>query len=598
MSRSEITSNLPVEITERIKNIDNIYKIVNTKLTPISKSYPMISSDAPRCEIYFPNDAILNFSNAILEADILFNHRGNAAAGSANNYVQSIYPPRFGLASLIQEFNVYLNGQTISKTSQYAYIHNWIKDWLQTFDVEVIDNGLNTVEDPSKLYSYQNAGTMAGRVVPRRGFPSSAVTVGGTNVGDADINTRLKNKYHMNLSESIGFFGESSSKIINTAMMGELKLEIIFTSQIASCILGSAVPVDTPIYAQVANTFENQNNLDVTTVEAGDIAADASSLARKMQRRANIQQYTANFTTGDTGIPTVGSSNAAFNSRDTTANIAAETQIFSISNIVLHIEALQFKTRDYYDVMNKLVDSGNYRYHFKKYVIYNDTATTSRQIDYRMIVNSECVNYVLATFRPNGYATLSNPINTLISPCAAGHTGAYQATIDNQIAAALPYTFNNSKFFIRNGQRISRLGFKVDDVQFEARTNQEMYIDNLRHWRNYVPGEPTRPYKGLKNIHDFTNCFYTGILSFETKSDDDTKWVYPLRGFNTNGKQIAISVYSEVDAAYQYTAQAGVNSRGFSTIDLDPTSAAVPTFLVCTTNYLVFNGRRNVDLKY
>ena len=597
MSRAELSSNLPVEITERIKNIDNIYKIVNTKLTPINKSYPLLSSDAPRAEIYFPNDAILNLTNAIIEAEIKFNHNGNTNGG-ANNYVQSVYPPRYGLASLIQELNIYLNGQTISKTSQYAYIHNWIKDWLQTFDVEVIDNGLNTVEDPSKLYSYQNAGTMAGRVVPRRGFPASAVTVGGTNVGDADINTRLKNKYHMNLSESIGFFGESSSKIINTAMMGELKLEIIFTSQIASCILGSAVPVDTPIYAQVANTFENQNNLDVTTVEAGDIAADASSLARKMQRRANIQQYTANFTTGDTGIPTVGNANASYSAQQTAADIDAETQIFSISNIVLHIEALQFKTRDYYDVMNKLVDSGNYRYHFKKYVIYNDTATTSRQIDYRMIVNSECVNYVLATFRPNGYATLSNPINTLISPCAAGHTGAYQATIDNQIAAALPYTFNNSKFFIRNGQRISRLGFKVDDVQFEARTNQEMYIDNLRHWRNYVPGEPTRPYKGLKNIHDFTNCFYTGILSFETKSDDDTKWVYPLRGFNTNGKQIAISVYSEVDSAYQYTAQAGVNSRGFSTIDLDPTSAAVPTFLVCTTNYLVFNGRRNVDLKY
>ena len=48
MSRSELSSNLPVEITERIKNIDNIYKIVNTKLTPISKSYPLVSSDAPR----------------------------------------------------------------------------------------------------------------------------------------------------------------------------------------------------------------------------------------------------------------------------------------------------------------------------------------------------------------------------------------------------------------------------------------------------------------------------------------------------------------------------------------------------------------------
>ena len=46
----------------------------------------------------------------------------------------------------------------------------------------------------------------------------------------------------MNLSELLGFFGESSSKIINTTMIGEIKLEIIFTSQVGTCILGSAVP--------------------------------------------------------------------------------------------------------------------------------------------------------------------------------------------------------------------------------------------------------------------------------------------------------------------------------------------------------------------
>ena len=439
---------------------------------------------------------------------------------------------------------------------------------------------------------------MKGYVVPRRGFPAS------NNAANLDINARLKNIYHMNLSESVGFFGEASSKIINTAMLGELKLEIIFTSQIASCILGSAVPAATPVYAQVASTFEDQNNTTTTILvnDTTDISANALSATTKLQRRINIQKFTANFTTGDAGIPTPGNADASFNSVGTAAAVAADaTQIYSISNVVLHIEAFQFKTRDYYDVMNKLVESGNYRYHFKKYVLYNDAPTTSRQMDYRMIVNSECVNYILATFRPSGFATISNPVNTLISPVSVGHTGVYQATIDNQIAAGLPYTFNNSKFFIRNGQRIGRLGFKVDDTLFEPRNNQEMYIDNLRHWRNYIPGVETRPYKGLKNVYDFTNCFYTGILSFETKSDDDMKWVYPLRGLNTNGKQIAISAFTEVDntpVADLYTAQTGDNSRGFSSIDLEPGNAATPTFLVCTTNYLVLNGRRNVDLKY
>ncbi len=35
------------------------------------------------------------------------------------------------------------------------------------------------------------------------------------------------------------------------------------------------------------------------------------------------------------------------------------------------------------------------------------------------------------------------------------------------------------------------------------------------------------------NIEFNLNCFYTGILSFEHKSDDDMKFVYPLRGLNT-----------------------------------------------------------------
>jgi hypothetical protein len=503
---------------------------------------------------------------------------------------------------VIQELNVYLNGQTISKTSQYAYIHNWVRDWVQNFDVEVIDNGLNIVDDPSKLYSYQTGTNsfLKGYVVPRRGFPASSVDISD---GDVNINARLRNKYHMNLSESVGFFGESSSKIINTAMLGELKLEIIFTSQIASCILGSSVPTATPIYRQNANLFENQNNVPETTLAADttDISSNALSATTKLFRRVNIQRFTSNFTTGDCGVPTSGNFDTSYNSVQTGGAIAAETPLYYISNIILHIEALQFKTKDYYDVMNKLVDSGNYRYHFKRYVLYSDAATTSRQIDYRMVVNSECLNYVLATFRPAGHDVLSNPVNTLISPCSAGHTGSYQATIDNQIAAGLPYTFNNSEFFIRNGQRISRLGFKVDETPFEPRTNQEMYMDNLRHWRNYIPGVETRPYKGLKNIYDFINCFYTGILSMEIKSDDDVKWVYPLRGLNTNGKQISISVSTEVEntpVADAYTAQAGNNSRGFSDVDLSPGQAATPTFLVCTTNYLVLNGRRNVDIRY
>ena len=598
MSRASYANTLPIEIVERIRNIEDIYKIEHIKLVPVNKSYPLISSESPRTEIYFPNDATLNFKNAILEAEIKFNHRGNTSNQCVDNYVQSVYPPRYGLASLIQEFSVFINGDTSISIKQYNYIHNWIKDWLNTFDVE-INNGINDCKDPSILYSKikGDGSSMSGRIVPRRGYPAS---VWNDDAPNNDINARLLNKYHMNLSDSIGFFGEGSCGILNTAVIGEIKLEIVWTSQIACCILGSDVPATTPVFTQVANTIDNEllsaGLIPPTT--AGDANTAATAANTSFTRLQNIEKYTAGFTTGDTGIPTAGNSNAAFATFANNGAIPADaTLTYSISNIVLHIQTLQFKTSDYYDTINRLVDSGAFRYHFKRYVLNSDVATTSRAIDYRVTCNSECLNYVLCSFRPGNYNTLGNAVNTLISPLSVGHTGSAQATFKNQVLMGLPYTFNQSRFFIRNGQKISKLTWKIDETEFIGRNNQEMYIDNLKHWRNYLPGQLTKPHEGLKNVHDFENCYYTGILSFEVKSDDDVKYVYPLRGLNTNGKSIAISVHTEVEDI-NYTPQTGTNSSGFSNIDLQPDSPAIPVILICTTARMDLLEKNNIKVSY
>lgn len=623
--RSQYPSVLPVQITERIKNIDNVYKINNIKLTPINKSYPLISTEAPRCEIYFPSDSVLNLDNAILQANITFNHLGNAVATAPNNYVQGIYAPRYGLASLIQEMNVYINGIQASSTKQYNFIHNWIRDWVTSFDVE-INEGLNDNRDPSILYTRPNGGGMSGYIVPRRGFP---VCVWNDNAANNDTNARQRMDYHLNLSDSVGFFAEGSSKILNTAILGEVKLELVFSSQISTCIAGSAVaPVtaDTGffghIYPNNANFLRSTLNIGTET-KGTDVAGTTTA---QLFARTNVETGTGGVIFGDTGIPTLGATDAdragalvAGAGANQTALIAAEPQQFSIRDIVLHMEALQFKTSDYYDIMNRLVDSGAYKYHFKRYVIQNDASTTSRLIDYRLVVNSECVNYVLATFRPNGYDTLSNPVNSQISASCIGHCGSQNSTHQNQVKAGLPYTFNNSKFFVRNGMLVGKVAWRVDETFMEARTKQELYIDNLRHWRYYLNGTQTKPHIGLKNYWDFVNTYFTAILSFETKSDDDVVSVYNLRGLNTNGKSIAITCSTETETNF-YTAQNTgaeivvlgaanvpastntltypINMRGFSQINLDPTGAAIPTFLVCTTTTLELKGRREIDIKY
>ncbi len=119
-----------------------------------------------------------------------------------------------------------------------------------------MNDGLNEVQDPSIIYQRPSGGNMDGRVVPRRGFPPSNFV--NTAVGQDDINCRSESVYHMNLGDSIGFFGEGSSKILNTAILGEIKLEIVWSSQIASCILGSSVPAIVPIFPSDANTMNTQ----------------------------------------------------------------------------------------------------------------------------------------------------------------------------------------------------------------------------------------------------------------------------------------------------------------------------------------------------
>ena len=597
MSRSQYSSVLPSEIVERIRNIQDIYKIENVKLFPINKSYPLVSSETPRVEIYLPSDSVLNLKNSVLEAQISFNHRGNADGNSPNNYVQSVYPPRYALASLIEEFNIYINGISVSSTKRYNYIYNWIKDWLQSYDVE-LDDGLNENKDPSMIYQrpITTGANMYGKVVPRRGFPPSIINVNGTNAyptADDNINIRNQANYHMNLGDSVGFFGEGSSRILNTALLGEIKLEIIFTSQIASCILGSSSTGNSPIYP---NTALNINStLEVNNETSVGVATGFTSNIGFA--RQNVATWTNGIITGDTGIITAGNTDATRAVLGTATQINAETSVYQVSNIILHIEAYQFKTSEYYDIMNRLVDSGAYKYHFKRYVLQTDTATTSRSINYRLIANSECLNYVLTTFRPNGYDTIANPLNTLISAQAFGHTGMVNATWKNQVASGLPFTFNQSKYFCRNGNMVARMGYRVDEAYFEPRNAQEMYFDNLRHWRNYKGNELTRPHQGLKNVYDFINCYYTGILSFEVKSDEDDKTIYDLRGLNTNGKPVAITIFTETEDQ-KYSAMTGNNYDGFSSIDLNPTGNAIPTFLICTTTCLELHGKRNVDIRY
>ena len=72
----------------------------------------------------------------------------------------------------------------------------------------------------------------------------------------------------------------------------------------------------------------------------------------------------------------------------------------------------------------------------------------------RITVSSQSLNCLIGTFQAPNRTTITQPINTLISPPQAGETGVYNVTFDNQVDSGMPTTFNNALYFVRNGSKI------------------------------------------------------------------------------------------------------------------------------------------------
>ena len=111
----------------------------------------------------------------------------------------------------------------------------------------------------------------------------------------------------------------------------------------------------------------------------------------------------------------------------------------------------------------------------------------------------------MATFQAPNRTTITQPINTLISPPQSGESGLYAATFDNQVDSGLPRTFNNALYFVRNGSKIKTSKWSVDQQEYPVRDLYDMYNENLRHWDKF--GKPDSFYRGMQTIYHFQETF-------------------------------------------------------------------------------------------
>ena len=617
-SSSAMFDVLPSALFERITTMKRIGKST-VKIQPLNNGSV---NSTQSITFQLPNDAILDLATLELSAMIKLPHAG-AAINTPQNYYQGKYLPRNGLASLISAIDIQINGKSISNIVGYSYLYNLIKDWVLGKD---LTNRVNEMRDPSSFFCHDS-----GKIVPIRGFPIVKYT--GTAATD-DKFLRFQQRYFCR--DFIGFLNESSQTIINTAMLGLVQIQIWLESP-AVLILGSKpstalaatnsttssslqITRSAGIIPQRANSMEGwldlTNGAGLQLMTAPPNSATISTLSQFLIDQQRFMRVSQNFTMGDTGIAIDGnvkidalnSGNLGDLNNVNAAAVAAETNTFILSDIFFTVTRYQFYDPTYYNIINKVFSEGRvFNIHFKNYDMYTGPSTTSRTQTHRVTVASECLNWVVNTFQLNDRETQQQVCNTLISPQAAAEVGAYQATIDSQIASALPRTFNNSVYFVRNGSKIKTSYYKVDGDPVgngAPREPWEVYKDNILFWEGETKGI-NKQYEGCQSLYHFIETFYNDILSFQFNRDKTTQdGEMLLNGYNCTQSGPLTIEWSTVEDTTEYvttnqlTSSDADNIKGFSGVDLKTriNAACTPVAYSCYTSRLEIGPNRNINL--
>ena len=220
--------------------------------------------------------------------------------------------------------------------------------------------------------------------------------------------------------------------------------------------------------------------------------------------KQNYMKLTRGFTFGDTGCGSAGNcttgtvgSNYQTAAIPNAGAITADTPSFTFSNSNFIIIRYELGDSGYYDALNSALDSGHqFKIYFKNYQTLTGTATIDKTQAMRITISSQSLNYLIGTFQAPNRSTITQPINTLISPPQFGEGGVYAATFDNQVDSGMPRTFNNALYFVRNGSKIKSSQWSVDQQDFPVRDLYDVYNENLSHWGKF--GKPDSIYKGIQ----------------------------------------------------------------------------------------------------
>ena len=542
-----IPPTIPNGLLYRAKQIMGISK-QSLKLVPLSGQTTV--SNGQKIIVALPPNSLVDLSTFELNFQGITQHRGNGTAGggtgtatNVSNIVQKAYFPR-NTASLIENLEIKVNGQSRQNINQYGYLFNILNDYTCGVDSAAKNRiGMNTDPSNKTIYNY-------GQPTRYAGYPHG-------NTNDTVGNSAWDQDYYT-IRQWLGFLGgNTSTTIIDTSLYGDITIEI------------TLAPSDVLMLSNPTGTL--------TSYSAG--------------------------TNSENGIGFAAGSSAAATNAAYPSSITGNSNGYVLQNIGFIITRYDINN-SYYQAVASVLESGAvFKLYYPNYSVFLGTAIAlGSGTTTRFNLSTQSLDMVIATRQVQDRGINQAPILgtpstnyqcTTANISTYGEYGTYANTFKNALLNGVSKTLNNSKYFVRNGDGINYCTWIVGAVRMIPEYVYEQFNGILRAWNNQTD-LLGGVYEGIQSLAHYQTQFYGHILSLNVTNEHD---MYTVSGLNCSATPISISweisgtggsggtgVLANIDKA------ATSNGNLFQTSNYNTT----PVLYACYTSCLAISSGHNV----
>jgi hypothetical protein len=446
---------LPTRMQYRFRELNKILKQTVT-IIPNNGQSDVRDNDTIILEL--PHNSVVDLNTFIMEYTGETNHMGksNTGAGTAGDgYLGTRFFPR-NSASIIEQLDVEINGQTRFTCNNYGLLYNTLFDYTAAQD-SLNRRKVGENADPSSKYvSYIDA---AGDEVyiERRGFSVGKLVDGsGRDKEDYVIRSWL------------GLLNPSTA-IIDTNILGSVVIKIRLAP--SSCLmLGAESNGD---IAQITAT-NTETNVTFAAVAAGTALAAENPGYTLKNVKFSIVRY----------------------------DLPQEFYMAQASKLGAGtVFKLWFPN---YSIQScASVPVGN-----KKGT--NRTSISTRSLDW-VLGTFRLPNYTTLATPLNSFGP---------APPATGSFGLTKHTFESQVKTGCRRLFNNSRYFARNGSSVTNCTWIVGNSRYPSRNVQQQFDGLLQHFNIQNDQGAGGMYPGIQSINHFKETFYGDLLSLNCNQSE------------------------------------------------------------------------------